>query len=131
MTKVRLLAGALLGVWAAWWAFFAFVQKPPLLIAAGVALVLFAIPFLGWRWRRPGGAVLVAEGLALLALVTWALHRNPPATSVFLVLTLALPPLLSGILLMADGGRPRALNAARDARTEKPEEQTGALLIAG
>lgn len=131
MTKTRLLAGALLGTWAAWWAFFAFVQRPPLVIAAGVATVLFAVPLLAWRWRGPGGAVLVAEGLALLAWVTWALHKNPPATTVFLVLTLALPPLLSGILLTADGAKPRALNATRDARTEKPEEQTGPLLIAG
>jgi hypothetical protein len=105
MTKSRLLAGALLIGWAAWWALFAFAQRPPLPIAAGVTLILFVIPLLAWRWNGPGGAVLGAEGLALLSWVA-GLH-NPPATTLFLVLTLGLPPLLSGILLMADGWKPK------------------------
>ena len=115
MTKSRLCAGALLGLWAAWWAFFAFAQRPTLVITAGVAMVLFAIPLLAWSWRGVGGAILVAEGLALLAWVTFTLHKNPPATTMFLVLTLVLPPLLSGILLLAEGGRRRALDRAGDA----------------
>lgn len=114
MTKPRLFAGALLGGWIAWWAFFAFAQRPPLPIAGGVALVLFAVPLLGWRWRGAGGAVLILEALALLAWVTAFLH-NPPPTTWFLILTLVLPPLLAGILLLTGGrhspGRGKAVRS--------------------
>ena len=112
MTRYRVLTGALLGLWAAWWAFFAFVQTPPLVIAAGVAVVLFAVPLLGWRLGAPGGAILVVEGLGLLAWVSSFWQTNPPATTAFLVLTLALPPLLAGILLLADRKPSAALGGA-------------------
>jgi len=105
MSKLRLAAAALLLLWAGFWAFFAFAQAPPLPIATGAALVLFAVPLIAWRWRGPGGTVLAAEGLALLAWVTQYL-RNPPPTTFLLILTLALPPLLAGILLIADAWKP-------------------------
>jgi hypothetical protein len=87
---LRLIAGAILTCWAGWWGFFAFAQAPPAPIAAGVVLVLFALPLIAWAWRRAGGAVLVAEGVTLLA---WIVSLpNPTATTLFLVSTLGLPP---------------------------------------
>lgn len=119
MTRLRRLAGAVLGVWAAWWAFFAFAQRPPLGIASGVALVLFAIPLLAWRWRGPGGVVLVAEALTLLAWVIWYLH-NPPLSTLFLGLTLVLPPLLAGVLLIVDGPKPNGSDVSSLPGTSSP-----------
>jgi len=107
MTSKRMLAGALLGTWTAWWTFFAFVQTPPLPIAAGAALAFLLIPLAAWRWRGPGGAALVGEALVLLAWTTLHLH-NRPETTLFLVLTLVLPPLGAGILLLTDDGKRRA-----------------------
>jgi peptidoglycan/LPS O-acetylase OafA/YrhL len=99
MIRLRLAAGVLLAVWAGFWAFFAYAQFPPAAIAVGVGVVLFVVPLLAWRWREPGGALLVLEGLGLLGFVTRFLGRGD--WTAFLVLTLVLPPLAAGMLLLA------------------------------
>lgn len=111
----RKAAGVLLLAWGAWWCFFAVASAsdprftleavPPLLLAA---LLVVGIPLVAWRWRRYGGALLVAEGAVLLGLVVGVL-RNPPGTTAFLIGTLALPPVVAGLLLAAPVGEKREL----------------------
>jgi hypothetical protein len=52
--------------------------------------------------RTAGGALFAALGLLLLWACLYFFH-NPPATTWFLVLTLALPPFIAGLLLLGDG----------------------------
>ncbi len=107
MSKPRWVAGGLLVAWAAFWAFFAYVQVPPAGVALTVAVVLFAVPLLAWWWRQTGGVLLVLEGLGLLGFVL-SFQRRWDWTG-FLFLTLVLPPLIAGMLLLgeyrADFGR--------------------------
>src|SRR5262245_40770658 len=107
MKPLRLAGYALVGVWSAWWLYFAVaagIATAPAWIVAAAAFLLAWIPTLAWRWPRAGAALLAAEGLFLLGWVLFGLHRNLPSTTAFLVLTLAAPPLLAG-LLVASGGK--------------------------
>jgi hypothetical protein len=104
MNKLRLLAGGLLVVWAAFWSWFSFAQLPPIGITLAVSGLLLVVPLLAWRWRRAGGMLLVLEGVGLLGPVG-SFHRRADWTGL-LILGLALPPLIAGLLLLAaDGSR--------------------------
>src|SRR5689334_14712025 len=101
MKRLRLAGYALVGVWSAFWLFFAFasgIGNAGVLRVAIVALLLVGIPVLAWLWPRVGAALLIAEGFFLLGWVYFYL-RNPAHTTTLLVLTLAAPPLLAGLLL--------------------------------
>lgn len=103
MNASRIAAWTVLGLWAACWAFFAF--------AAGlrwdgpvglVALLVVGIPLSACCWPRLGAALLVVESLFLLGAVLFYLH-NSLWTTLLLIGTLALPPGLTGLLLLAGG----------------------------
>ena len=60
-------------------------------------------------WGRIGGGILTLEGLLALIFVTSAFIREQYTTSTFLlmILTLCLPPLISGIFFLIYGIRVR------------------------
>lgn len=107
----RLIARTLALLWAAHWSFFAVASEmaEPVDPAQKAFVCLLAIgltfgsALLPWLSVRIGGVVLLLEGVALCLLNAMFFH-NPPATQVFLLLTLALPPLACGLLLLT---RPR------------------------
>jgi hypothetical protein len=110
MSAMRALPLGLGTAWAVWWTFFAVASSAGNWIAGRelfspfpvvIVLALLVSITLAWRWSMIGGALLSAIGLLLL----WAslyFFNNPASTTWFLVLTLSLPPLISGLLLLAD-----------------------------
>ena len=108
----RYAARALALAWGGWWTFFGLASGSgeglsPLgvlvhtLVPGGLFL---ATALLVWRWERPGAVLLLLEAL-LAAVYAGLAHR----WFMFLLLTLALPPFIAGLLLLT-GGResPRA-----------------------
>jgi hypothetical protein len=122
MTKwMRALALGLGTLWAAWWTFFAVASSVGNVIGKEgesfsavpvmIVLALLVSVVVAWRWPRAGGALFAALGLFLL----WAsvsFFNNPPTTTWFLVLTLAVPPFIAGLLLLADRWRRGSLGHA-------------------
>lgn len=106
------VARALALAWAGFWLWFGIASGiGERLDTAGVllhALVPGGLAMLAalTAWRNPvaGGWLLIAESLAVLALMaTGGLHPVNVWVTVVLALTLALPPLVSGILFLAAG----------------------------
>lgn len=65
----------------------------------GLIFLLFAL--LIWRWEWLGGAMLVLSGIvvAIAYPMTFGV-RFPVATVVFVLLTMALPPFIAGVLAL-------------------------------
>jgi hypothetical protein len=110
---LRYLALSLGVLWAGWWTFFAVASEMGEVIGRGRPIslvpVTFVLALLGsvvvaWRWPTVGGVLFAALGLFLCWASLFYFH-NPPATTCFLLLTLALPPFLAGLLLLSDGWR--------------------------
>lgn len=90
--------------WLGWWTFFVFAAD---IVgdggwAAAGRIGIFTAVFGGgtaamWRWPRAGGALLVAIGLGLAAVLRWYMYTTP-YNLVFLLLTMALPPIAAGAL---------------------------------
>lgn len=117
------IARGLALLWAIWWAFFvlfsgvserASVAGNSLLIAPGLILLFTAaIP---WRWEPVGGAILVIEGLiALIGYPLVAHDRFSSSTVIFVVLAMALPPLVAGALFLAFWQKSRTSGNRQDA----------------
>ncbi len=108
---VRLLAQTITLVWAAFWVFFVVASAMAEPAGPGYhALVMVGLfagsALLAFFRDRIGGVLLVLEGVALCVANFTYLH-NPPTTRLFLLLTLVLPPLLAGLLLLTAHPRPR------------------------
>lgn len=101
------LGWAILIAWIGWWTYF--------VVAAGIGsgdtkeaaqrIALFILIFgtgaaVSVRWPRIGGAILVATGAGLATVIAGYLP-NPPQTTLFLLGTMALPPVAAGLLLRA------------------------------
>lgn len=104
----RILVLATTFLWAMWWSYFSIAVGmgvapglPQALLPMVVAVLLFlGSAFVAWRWPLVGGPLLTLEGALLLVWVAWVL-QNPRSTTLLLVTLLALPPLLSGLMLLA------------------------------
>lgn len=93
-------------VWAVWWLYFGIASGSAAgsadnLINAIPGLIFFVSAYIAWRWQKPGGIILLVEGLILLFGYPRLAHDRISAGVIFLVvLMLALPALLSGFLLL-------------------------------
>ena len=65
--------------------------------------LFIAIALIGWRWPRPGGALLVLTGFALSAWYGISFGHMSTSTKLFVLGTIALPPLVSGLILLWPG----------------------------
>jgi hypothetical protein len=113
--KARDIARILLLLWAGWWVYFALASgladrtatlAQALLQTALVGLIFFGSIALAWRWEAMGGGLLVLEGLGVV--IAFAVGFFRPAnvsTLAFVLLTLALPPFVAGLLFLADWWR--------------------------
>ena len=69
-----------------------------LLLPGGGFLLIAAIV---WRWRRLGAILLIVAGLAIaVAYPLTAGRRFPASTIVMVILTMAMPPVAAGALLL-------------------------------
>jgi hypothetical protein len=110
---LRIAARALTLAWSGWWIFFALAaafsppHSPQFPWVALAAVLLWAVSaLLPWRREREGGALLLLEGIVLFV-ANFTFFQNPPMTRLFLLLTLALPPLLAGAMFLALHPHPR------------------------
>lgn len=107
--KMSKFWGCALGLlWGSWWTFFslaATITEPgtmgqKFLVCLG-AIVFFAGSALLPLWKqRAGGGLLLAEGAILCVANFTGPHSNRLDWQIFLLLTLALPPLTAGMLLL-------------------------------
>ena len=91
-------------IWAGWWTLFGLLSG----IGEGLdvlgvimhltvpGLIFLAAALVAWRWEVAGGILLVVEGV--LALFYFPFAREP-----FGLLTLALPPVIAGVLFLIAG----------------------------
>lgn len=94
-------------LWAGWWTFFVFA----VVLSEGSGLLdvmrhgfwfgpaALIVALIAVRWERIGGVLLIGAGVA------WAFiyplgFKASAATTVFMMLTLAAPPLAAGIMLL-------------------------------
>jgi hypothetical protein len=95
-------------LWTSWWIFFGFssglaegmTPSGVLLHAALPGLIFLMTTIVAWRWEWLGGKLLVYEGLLILVIYpAIAVGSMSFSGIMFVILTMALPPLLAGILL--------------------------------
>lgn len=110
----RTIGLALAGLCTAFWLWFgiasAIVERlgpassiMHVVLPGGILLVTI---LLAWKWEVLGGTLLALEGLIVaIGYPILARGRFPVATVVLMVLTLALPPVVAGLLLVADARR--------------------------
>jgi hypothetical protein len=95
-------------LWAAFWTWFGLASG----IAEGLGpagVLMHTVPFLpfvllllvAWRWEAAGGILLVLAGLFIAVAYPLVFRRMPLPTTIFVLLTMAVPPLLAGILFLA------------------------------
>lgn len=119
--RMRYVARALALVWAGWWVFFAVAtllgepfSPTGLLIGTGFSLIFLGSAIIPWRWEAIGGIVLMVEGLAvLIGYPVMAQGRFPLSTIILMLLTMALPPLVAGLLFLASRRRARGKGTAQ------------------
>lgn len=95
-------------LWAAFWTWFGLASGLAEKLSPAGVLVHTAAPGLAfvvllvvsWRWELPGGILLVLAGVAVAVVYPMMFRRMPTATVVFVILTMALPPILAGILFL-------------------------------
>ena len=75
-------------------------------------LALLSSVAIAWRWQLIGGILLVLEA-AIIAVVYFMMTYSifPHSTIIFVLLTMALPPLVAGSLLLANWRRSKILEA--------------------
>src|SRR5262249_44668508 len=100
---MTIVARAVIALWAGYWTFFCIASAIGeregwlgALMHQVPAVVMVASAVLAWRWPRPAGALLLAEGL----FVASGLWVHPTA---LLFAMLGLPPIVAGILFLIAG----------------------------
>ena len=109
------LARILAVLWAGFWLWFgvgsALHERLPwdgvLLYALRPGLIFVAILLYAWLWPRTGGVLLVLTGFVLAGWYAVYYGDKPAAMKVFVLSTIGLPPLVSGLLLLWRGAPPR------------------------
>lgn len=121
---MRYTARGLALIWAGFWVFFGvasglseglnalaiFIHT----LVPGLIFLVFAL--VAWKWELLGGIVLVFAGIAVaIGYPIMVAGRFPLMTIVFVLLTMALPPLIAGILHLASWGSSRSQAVPQDA----------------
>jgi len=102
---MRTIARILAFFWCLWWALFGIASG---IGEGGVNLVrhlifptlIFILLFLVfWRWEKVGSIIMIIIGLFIAIAYPLTFGRRFPAiTTIFIELTMALPPLIAGVL---------------------------------
>ena len=109
-TWMRGIARGLALIWAAWWTIFGLLSGAGEGVRGLLANAPNALPGLAflvsaavaWKWEAVGGGLLILEGVIVLVAYPMMTHgRFPLSTITLVLLTMALPPLVAGILFLA------------------------------
>lgn len=101
-------------IWAAFWTWFGLASgigeshsvSGVLLHVAAPGLVFLAFCLLAWRWRHVGGILLVATATVVAIVYPAIMGRHfPTSTVLFVLATMALPPLVAGLMFLKAGQR--------------------------
>ncbi len=65
-------------------------------------LIFLATALLAWRYEKLGAAVLLAEGCIVAISYPLVFRAMSASTVIFVLLTMALPPLIAGLLFLLD-----------------------------
>jgi hypothetical protein len=106
--QLRTIARWIALFWAGWWTFFAVAswsgeggRVDQLLIPATAVVAFAASALIPWKWERTGGALLVLEGLVVIAGYPLMVnHQFSFATVLFVIGTLGVPTLVAGLLFL-------------------------------
>jgi hypothetical protein len=105
---LRIVAYVLALAWAGLWVFFGLASGIGegenllglVIHTAAPGLVFLISALIAFKWEMFGGYLLIGEGLAVLVGYPISARHFPLSTIIFVLLTMALPPLLSGIFLI-------------------------------
>ncbi|MCC6443024.1 MAG: hypothetical protein IT210_06135 [Armatimonadetes bacterium] len=103
---MRWVARGLALLWAGWWVFFGAASGigekltlPGILLHTTVPGLAFLVSaLLLWRFEAVGAFLLIAEGLLIAVVYPMMAKRFPVSAILFVLATMALPPLLAGLL---------------------------------
>jgi len=114
---MRYIARALALIWAGWWVLFGVasgieekLNPPGILIHSAVpGLIFLASVITAWRWESVGGVILLLEGLFVCIAYPTTMGKRFPLSTIFCVLvTMALPPLIAGLLFLVSRRKSRS-----------------------
>ena len=106
--RLRWIARGLALLWCGFWTWFSLAELASDrsgLSHLPMVLLMVVNLWAAWKWEVAGGIILALEGLAILIAYPLMASHFPLATILFVLATLALPPLLAGILFILCGGR--------------------------
>jgi hypothetical protein len=112
---IRYTARGLSLAWAGFWVWFGLASGlGEGLTPVGVlrhmtlpGLIFLVSALVAWRWEHVGGALLLLEGLLTLVGYPLQFSRFPAGTILMVLATMALPPLIAGVLFVWDWRRLR------------------------
>jgi hypothetical protein len=113
--QIRKIARVLTILWASGWILFGLssalsegmTPSGVLLHAALPGLIFLLTTIIAWRWELIGGKLLMFEGLLILVFFPVIAAGSIPFGGIlYVILTMALPPLGAGFLLRANWQRP-------------------------
>jgi len=108
MKFLRYFARTLALLWALLWTLFGLASGfgegenlTGILIHTAMPGLVFLISALAaWKWEFMGGILLMLEGTAVMIAYPMMARHFPISTIIFVLLTMAFPPLIAGFLLL-------------------------------
>ncbi len=105
---MRITARGLVVLWAGFWIFFAVasvlsegISTTGFWVVCGMILVFGGSAGVGWTGKPVAAWLLIAEGLVvLIGYPLWMGSQFPVITIVSVILTMAVPPLVSGSMML-------------------------------
>lgn len=106
--RMRGIARLILVAWAGWWTFYAAgdigasgdTTETKLTALTITGIIFGGTALLAWHCEHVGGVMLILEGLLACAAGPLGFFREPGADALTILGTLALPPILVGVMLL-------------------------------
>jgi hypothetical protein len=105
----RYIGLSLILLWAGFWIFFAVASlltepfsRTALFNVISFSVILSTSIAIVWRWETIGGIVLVLESLFIFIAYPIRFNYMPLSTVLFVLVTMALPPLITGSLSLVN-----------------------------
>ena len=107
---LRFISRSLALAWAIFWVWFGLASGisegigflGTVMHAAFPGLIFLLSALIPWRFPRTGGIILIIEGIIITVAYPIMFDRFPLTTVIFVLLTMAVPPILSGILFVLE-----------------------------